>query len=230
MLNVAVILAGGIGTRVGGNIPKQLLPLEDGRSILEHSVQAFEDAENIDEIVVVMHPDYRIEVQTMLLKNGWQKVEQIIAGGQERWESSWNAIKAIEAFHPNEDVNVLLHDAARPYVSQRIIADVIDALQAHKAVSVAIQATDTMYQCIMHNAQCTIKSIPERTIMFRAQTPQAFRLSLIHKAYKIAQLDSNPQVTDDCGIVHQYMPDVPIYVVQGEEQNRKITFKEDIYK
>ena len=96
MTNTAIILAGGIGSRVGGNMPKQLLPLEDGRSILEHSVEAFEQAECINEIGIVMHPDYIACAEEMLLRNGWQKVAFIIAGGKERWESSVNAIQEIE--------------------------------------------------------------------------------------------------------------------------------------
>ena len=96
MTNIAIILAGGIGSRVGGKMPKQLLPLEDGRSILEHSVEAFEQAECINEIGIVMHPDYIACAEEMLLRNGWQKVAFIIAGGSERWESSVNAIQEIE--------------------------------------------------------------------------------------------------------------------------------------
>ena len=161
MTNIAIILAGGIGNRVGGKMPKQLLPLEDGRSILEHSVEAFEQAECINEIGIVMHPDYIACAEEMLLRNGWQKVAFIIAGGSERWESSVNAIQKIEQRIKNKEqrigvpilqpsynhpiTNILLHDAARPFVSQQIISDVCKALETHRAVTVAIPATDTMY-------------------------------------------------------------------------------------
>ncbi|MEE1089974.1 MAG: NTP transferase domain-containing protein, partial [Paludibacteraceae bacterium] len=77
MHNVAVILAGGIGARVGGNLPKQLLPLADGKTILEHSVDAFEQAECIDEVCIVMHPDYIAEAEKMLQANGWTKMRHI---------------------------------------------------------------------------------------------------------------------------------------------------------
>lgn len=103
MTNIAVILAGGTGTRVGGGLPKQLLPLEDGRSILEHSVEAFEQAACIDGIGIVMHPDYIACAEEMLLRNGWQKVAFIIAGGKERWESSVNAIRKIEQRTKNKE-------------------------------------------------------------------------------------------------------------------------------
>ena len=95
MYNVAVILAGGIGARVGGNTPKQLLPLADRRSVLEHAVSAFEQSPHIDEVCIVMHPDYIAYAEQMLLANAWQKVRNIIPGGKERWESSVNAIRRL---------------------------------------------------------------------------------------------------------------------------------------
>ena len=239
MQNIAVILAGGIGARVGGNTPKQLLPLADGRSVLEHAVNAFEQSPHIDEVCIVMHPDYIAYAEQMLLANAWQKVRYIIPGGKERWESSVNAIrllgdKAIRREAKGEEVNLLLHDAARPFVSQAIIARVCEALEEHEAVTVAIPSIDTVYEM----ADGKVARIPARSTIMRAQTPQAFRLELIAAAYtKALGADIRDQqacaachlpATDDCGIVHEYMPDVPIYIVEGEEQNKKITFKEDI--
>ena len=80
---------------MGGNIPKQLLPLADGSSVLEHAVNAFEQSPCINEVCIVMHPDYIAYAEQMLLANAWQKVRQIIPGGKERWESSVNAIRAM---------------------------------------------------------------------------------------------------------------------------------------
>ena len=239
MRNIAVILAGGIGARVGGNTPKQLLPLADGRSVLEHAVCAFEQSHHIDEVCIVMHPDYIAYAEQMLLANAWQKVHHIIPGGKERWESSVNAIrrlgdKAIRREANGEEVNLLLHDAARPFVSQEIISRVCEALEQHEAVTVAIPSTDTVYEMV----DGKVARIPQRSTIMRAQTPQAFRLELIAEAYaKALGVDNlNAEVcavcslpaTDDCGIVHKHMPEVPIYIVEGEEQNKKITFKEDI--
>ena len=226
-MNIAVVLAGGIGARVGGNLPKQLLPLADGKTILEHSVSAFDEADCIDEVCIVMHPDYICEAEKMLGSNNWTKVRRIIPGGKERWESSVNAIRKYqEVLSADEFVkaNILLHDAARPFVSQRIVTDVCKALEEHEAVVVAVPSTDTVYE--MHNG--CVARIPNRSTIMRAQTPQAFRLGLIAKAYDIALSSSNMQVTDDCGILFSYMPNQPIHIVAGNEQNRKITFKEDI--
>ena len=236
MHNVAVILAGGIGARVGGILPKQLLPLSDGHSVLEHAVSAFEQSPYIDEVCIVMHPNYIAHAEQMLLANAWQKVRHIIPGGKERWESSVNAIRAFTPYtlHPTPITNLLLHDAARPFVSQEIIARVCEALGEHEAVTVAIPSTDTVYEMV----DGKVARIPQRSTIMRAQTPQAFRLELIAEAYaKALGVDSlnaeacakaHLPATDDCGIVHEHMPQVPIYIVVGEEQNKKITFKEDI--
>lgn len=232
MKNIAVILAGGIGARIGGNTPKQLLPLADGRSVLEHAVEAFEQAACIDEIGIVMHKDYIAQAEEIVRRNGWQKVVFVIAGGSERWESSVNALRAVEQTIPSTEdrrhVNVLLHDAARPFVSVRIIADVCHALERHEAVTVAVPATDTIYATHEYNGGIAVTDIPDRTRLMCAQTPQGFRLHVIAEAYRLALQDPHLRATDDCGIVHRYLPTVPIYIVLGDAQNRKITYKEDL--
>lgn len=231
MTNVAVILAGGMGTRVGGNIPKQLIPLSDGRSVLEHSVDAFEAASCIDEIVIVMHPEWLKEAEKLSRRNAWQKVRQIISGGSERWESSFFAIKAItSSLAGRNEVGVFLHDAARPFVSQRILADVAEALETHAAVTVAVPVTDTLYKVRRDDVRGTkeVETIPSRTDFMRAQTPQAFHLDVLQKAFERALAQGQVAVTDDVGIVQAYMPEQPIFIVSGEEANRKITYAEDL--
>ena len=231
MTNVAVILAGGMGTRVGGNTPKQLLPLSDGRSVLEHSVDAFEAASCIDEIVIVMHPEWLKEAEELSRRNAWQKVRQIISGGTERWESSFFAIKAItSSLAGRNEVGVFLHDAARPFVSQRILADVAEALKTHAAVSVAVPVTDTLYKVRRDDVRGTkeVEAIPSRADFMRAQTPQAFHLDVLQKAFERALAQGQVAVTDDVGIVQAYMPEQPIFIVSGEEANRKITYAEDL--
>ena len=231
MTNVAVILAGGMGTRVGGNIPKQLIPLSDGRSVLEHSVDAFEEASCIDEIVIVMHPEWLKEAEKLSRRNAWQKVRQIISGGSERWESSFFAIKAISSsLAGRNEVGVFLHDAARPFVSQRILADVAEALETHAAVTVAVPVTDTLYKVRRDDVRGTkeVETIPSRTDFMRAQTPQAFHLDVLQKAFERALAQGQVAVTDDVGIVQAYMPEQPIFIVSGEEANRKITYAEDL--
>ena len=226
MRNIAVILAGGIGSRVGGETPKQLLPLADGRSILEHSIDAFEASPCIDEIAVVMHPDHISSLQKLCQTNRWQKLTKIIPGGKERWESSYNAIKAFcPPLHGEAECGILLHDAARPFVSRRIIADVCQALETHEAVTVAVPVTDTLYRTEDNQVQ----EIPDRKTFMRAQTPQAFHLNLVAEAFEDAiQKGYITSVTDDVAVLKSYNPGTPIFIVPGEETNKKITYPEDI--
>ena len=205
MRNIAFILAGGIGSRVGGDTPKQLLPLADGRSILD--------------------PDWMDEAQKMIERNSWRKVTNLIPGGKERWESSWNAISLyLKDNKPDPDTFFWFHDAARPYVSQEIIHNVGEAVKNHLAVTVAIPVTDTLY----HVQDGNVQSIKSRREYMRAQTPQAFHYAVIGPAYMRAIEKRNIQATDDVGILLAYNPEVPVYIVRGDDANRKITFKEDL--
>ena len=226
MRNIAVILAGGIGSRVGGETPKQLLPLADGRSILEHSIDAFEASPSIDEIVVVMHPDHISSLQKLCQLNRWQKLTKIIPGGAERWESSYNAIKVCtESANLDEPLSLLLHDAARPFVSQRIIADVCQALETHEAVTVAVPVTDTIYE-VRNNE---VQEVKNRRDFMRAQTPQAFHLHLIAEAFEDAiKKGYITSVTDDVAVLKAFNPSIPVFIIPGEETNKKITYPEDI--
>lgn len=205
---------------MGEDCPKQFLRLA-GRTVVEHSVDAFEHCDAIDEIVVVMHPDHLHQMQQIGEANKWTKLRHILAGGKERYLSSVAAIKACSAYG---ECNMIFHDAARPLVSNRIICDVVEALQTFSAVGVAIPMTDTVFQ----TDGDTLRSIPDRRQLQRAQTPQAFRLSTIRQAYDIALRDPDFVSTDDCGTVLRYLPNVSIHIVRGDERNVKLTYKEDI--
>ena len=211
--NIAILLAGGEGKRVGGDIPKQLRTLPDGRTVLQTCIDTFRLCPAIDDIWVVMHRDWLSYVPAGV---------HAIEGGKERWESSFRAIQAI-CEHYQEDVNVWIHDAARPFVSQRILADIAAALENHDAVTVAVPVTDTLYR----TEDGHVREIPDRKDFMRGQTPQAFHLGTIAEAFRKAMEEGQIAATDDVGIVHRYMPDVPVFIVPGEERNRKITYQED---
>lgn len=226
MKNIAIILGGGSGSRFGGDMPKQFLPL-NGKSVIEHSIDTFSSLSVIDEIAVVIHPDYIKNMKAIAEQRQWTKLTKIIAGGNERYESTYNAIKAYSGLIDETQTNFILHDAARPWVSTDIITRVVSALEQHEAVAVGIHSTDTIWQCSSDTVP-TIQQIPIRQQMWRAQTPQAFRFSLLRKAYTKAVQNPAFQPTDDCGVVYSYCQDSPIYVVEGSESNRKITFPSDL--
>jgi 2-C-methyl-D-erythritol 4-phosphate cytidylyltransferase len=222
MRTVAVVLAGGSGARLGGTTPKQLQLLA-GRTLLEHCVAAFDAAPGVDEIVVVM-PAGLIAEATQILGSR-PKVSQIIEGGTDRPGSTSRAIDLLS--RSGEDCNVLFHDAARPLVDQRIIADCVAGLAKCEALGVVVPTADT----IVELADGVMTSIPPRESLGRCQTPQGFRLSVIRRAYQLAAADRESgvfQATDDCGIVLRYLPDVPVRAVSGSERNLKITYPGDL--
>lgn len=223
MMNIAVILAGGVGSRLGYGTPKQFFKVA-GKTVIEHTIDVFEKHNQIDEIAVVINKNYIAEIENFVLVNEWKKVKKILLGGDERYLSSLSAIQAYEEF---DDCNLIFHDAVRPLVNDRIIDDVINALRFYNAVDVAVRATDTIIE--VDEKGEFINHIPNRKYLRRGQTPQAFRLKTIKKAYQIALQDSLFESSDDCGTVVKYLKEEKVGVVLGEESNMKLTYKEDAY-
>lgn len=218
--NIAIILAGGVGSRLGMSTPKQFFKVA-GKMVVEHTIDVFERNQHIDEIAIVSNPALVADFENIVLRNKWRKVKKILKGGAERYYSSLSAITAYQ----NEDANLIFHDAVRPLVSQRIIDDVVKALDTHRAVNVAVPSADTIIEV---NGDF-ITNIPDRSRLRRGQTPQAFDRQLIADAYEKALKDPNFRTTDDCGVVRTYLPEEPIFVVRGEESNMKLTYREDTY-
>lgn len=207
---------------MGYSTPKQFYKVA-GKTVIEHTIDAFETHSGIDEIAVVMNEACIDRMEDIILHNKWHKLKKLLKGGAERYMSTLSAVESYDG----EEVNLIFHDAVRPLVSRRIIDDVLVALKDHEAIDVAVPATDTIIE--VNDAGDTISSIPPRAMLRRGQTPQAFRLSVIKEAYRRALQDSSFVSTDDCGTVIKYMPEVPVYVVYGEESNMKLTYKEDSY-
>lgn len=224
MKNIAVILAGGSGSRFGMDIPKQFAKLA-GKTIIEHTIEVFEKHNLIDEICIVIKNNWKYKIEELVISNKYIKVKRIISGGEERKDSSLSAINAYSNnLSPDSNINLIFHDAVRPFVSDKIIDDVIKSLSQYNAIDVAINAVDTIIEVKNGN----IIKIPNRANMMQGQTPQAFKLNTIKNAYEIASKDKDFKPTDDCGIVKKYMPNEDIYVVQGSLENIKITHKQDI--
>ncbi len=219
--NVAVILAGGSGKRMGGEVPKQFL-IVAGQSILSHTINVFQSHRYIDEIIIVGHADYIEEIRTIVNHSAFSKVIRIIKGGTERYHSTLAALKVC----CGTDCNLIIHDAVRPLVNDRIIDDVIDSLNYHKAVGVAIPATDTIVET--EAGQMYITHIPDRAKLFQMQTPQGFDYATLKKAFDIALNDPDFTVTDDCGVIKKYFPEEKIFLVHGDVANIKLTWPEDL--
>lgn len=219
--NIAVVLAGGSGRRIGGDLSKQFIEV-NGRAIIEYSIDAFEKCAGIDEIAVVVNKEFVSEMNRIVARNSWTKLKKILDGGVERSDSSLSAIRAYDGVN----CNLIFHDAVRPLVSQRIIADVVDALRKYNAVAVSIPSTDTIVE--VDESGQFIGRIPKRSKLRCQQTPQAFNYEVIAKAYNLALADSNFVATDDCGVVARYLPEEKIFIVDGDDSNIKITYRKDL--
>lgn len=217
---VAVVLAGGVGQRYGAGRPKQLEPL-GGVPILVRSVRAFADSVDVDDVLVVVAPEARDQVHSLLDAAGLTDV-RLVDAGILRSDSTRAALAVLG----DRDCDVLLHDAARPLVDGRVIHDCVRALESERAVTAAIASTDTVAET--HEGHIT--AVPERSALRNVQTPQGFRLAVIQEAF--ARLDADQDrvadPSDDCSLVLHYLPDVPIAVVEGSLRNLKITHPHDL--
>ena len=216
-MNVAAILSGGTGTRAKAGMPKQFVNL-GGKMVIERTIEAFNVHPQIDEIIVVSHPDYTGMLKEIQL--AYEKWHLTVEGGSERYLSSWAAIRACENFKGN----LLIHDAARPNVSSELISRVIMALADFPAAVPVLPLTDTLLEA---DGDC-VKCVPLRQNFRNAQTPQGFHLDVIRHAFQLAMNDVNCCFTDDCSVVLHYLPAIKVKMVHGDFSNQKLTYHSDI--
>ncbi|HAO9084458.1 TPA: bifunctional cytidylyltransferase/SDR family oxidoreductase, partial [Escherichia coli] len=190
----------------------------------EYTVEAFEKSLNIDEIIIVSHPSYVDLIWKFVKKNQWKKVTKVFNGGKERFDSTYSALQGLEGEDNNS--NILLHDAVRPLINESIINNCIDALRNFEAVDVVIPSADTLVE--VYDDGC-ISNIPNRAVMRRGQTPQAFKLGTLKQAYQRAINAQRFSFTCDCGVVRSMVPGVRVATVVGAESNMKVTHPIDLF-
>jgi 2-C-methyl-D-erythritol 4-phosphate cytidylyltransferase / 2-C-methyl-D-erythritol 2,4-cyclodiphosphate synthase len=212
----AIIAAGGVGTRLGADRPKQLLELH-GRSILERSVEAFDGHPAIAETIVVLPPDLAASPPAWLAARPQVRVA---AGGVRRQDSVANGFDLVDAA---TDV-VLVHDAARPFVTPEVIARVIAGAAAHGAAIAAIPVRDTVKRAEKRNGQPVITDTIPREPLYLAQTPQGFAHGVLRDAIALGR--SGVEATDEAMLAEQAGHSVR--VVDGSAANVKITTAEDL--
>lgn len=213
-----VIPAGGIGKRFGSETPKQLFKI-NGVPILKLTIQKFQACRAIDVIVVVSHPNYIDDIRRWVQGENFSKIKSVVAGGEHRQDSVWNGIKEILKF--NVDI-LLIHDGVRPFVSNELIQNVINAVAENEAAVPAVAPKDTIKTS---DGKGFLINTPNRNTLFAVQTPQGFKTKLIVDAYEKAYTN-NFYGTDDAGLVECL--GVKIKIVEGEYTNIKITTKEDL--
>lgn len=214
----AIIVAGGSGKRMGMGIKKQFITLR-GKTVLAHAIEAFNKSEIIDEIIVVVGKEDQEKVKRDIVDfYQYTKVSQIVAGGAERQDSVYNGLMATS----KEVKYVMIHDGARPFISETVLENALAYTKEKEATVVAVPVKDTIK---IVNTELEVEATPNRSTLWSVQTPQSFKRELLIKAYQYAH-EKNLQVTDDSMLVEAYGHKV--YVVEGEYNNIKITTPEDL--
>lgn len=217
--NAAIIVAGGSGKRMGTAIKKQFIKLKD-KEILAYTIEAFNKVDEIDEIIVVTGKEDIEKVRKEIIERyQFKKVKRVVAGGKERQDSVYNGLIAVSA----ETSYVMIHDGARPFISEVIIKKALQETKDYKATIVAMPVKDTIK--LVDKEQGVVEETPDREKLWMVQTPQTFEKELLLNAYKQAE-ERQLQVTDDSMIVEAYGHKV--HVVLGEYTNIKITTPEDL--
>lgn len=215
---LAVIVAAGTGSRMKADVPKQFLKI-GGKTIIENTVSKFDENRYIDGFFVVVGSDY-LDYAKMLMC-GTEKLIEIVAGGRTRQESVFNALQKIEG-----NPIVLIHDGARPYVSDDIIEAVVHGAYNFGAAVPAMEVSDTIKSSVCLDGENTfVKASMDRSMLRSVQTPQGFEFELLKSAHVNAK-EMAIQATDDATLVEAMGE--PVCIVPGESQNIKITRKEDM--
>ena len=220
-----VIVAGGVGKRMGADMPKQFLNLAD-RPIIMHTLDAFLKCPGLEQIYMGVHPewvDYMEELVVQYVSKEEQKRVHLVPGGAERNDTIMNVIGQIEADFGTEETHyIITQDGVRPFVTQRLIEDHIRAVVQYKAVDTAIPAVDTI---IVSKDGIFISDIPERKYLYQSQTPQSFQMDLLKELYTGLAPEEKAVLTDACKICT--VRGVPVHIVEGEVSNMKITTTAD---
>lgn len=226
----AIVLAGGKGSRMGSEIPKQYLPI-DGKPLLWYTLRAFTESDVTDIVLVVGTGEIERCQREYVEQYGFTKIVAIVEGGKERYDSVECGLAAIVAQSLPTDV-VLVHDAARACILPRTIHGVIERAQESGACIAAVPVKDTIKQS---EDGKTVSATPPRSTLWTVQTPQGFSYSLLQKAYdNMEQLRrENPQgfgaltITDDACVVETFLQQT-VWIVSGEYTNIKVTTPEDM--
>ena len=215
-ISTAVIVAAGKGRRMGTEISKQFLPL-CGKEILAHTVEKFEQAACIRDIILVTGGDALQDVRQMVQEYGWKKIISVTEGGKERQYSVFLGLQQV----PQDTEIVLIHDGVRPFVTEEILERSIAAAKETGGCVAGVPAKDTIKVC---DAEGFAIATPDRSTLRQIQTPQTFRRKEILAAYEKAKADGFLG-TDDASVAEHSFP---VRVIMGSYRNIKITTKEDL--
>lgn len=223
MKNFAVILAGGVGKRVGADIPKQFIKLSDTPLIIL-TIRKILSVKSFDKIFIAIHPEWYNFLQEML--NNYQIDDTkivLVNGGKERLDSIENVLSKITQCHLSSEQDiVVICDAVRPFVSKEILQNSIDKSREYGACVCTIPAADTM----LYVKDNVVTAVPPRKNIFHGQAPDSFRVSILNNALRSLTEDEKKLITGTAQIC--VIKNIPVYTIEGNVKNIKITTPEDI--
>ena len=223
MTTIGAILAGGVGKRMGGDIPKQFL-LVNNIPIIVYTIKIFLTTPEFDLIYIVIHQSWK-KYLIDILQNYQIDSERlrIIDGGEERINSIENLVTAVSSNKNSSDDIIVIHEAVRPFVSQEILVNSIHAAEKYGAVVAAVPATDTMLFIEGNNS---VSSIPDRSKIYHGQAPDSFKVGLLKSALDSLSSDEKKIITGTSQIC--LLRGIPIHTIKGDSKNFKITTLSDL--
>lgn len=217
----AAVLAGGSGLRMGGNMPKQFLCVAD-RPIIIRSIDAFLMSGSVDRIFVAVSSDFLDYTKGLVAEHiGDSSKITVVKGGRNRNETLLNVLRNIERI--NDDDVILTHDAVRPFIDKRIIDENISAAREYGACNTVVPAVDTI---LRSSDGKFIESVPVRSEIFHAQTPQSFGVKKLLALYENLSDEDMEKFTDSCSVF--LSAGERVFLVTGDRNNIKLTYPEDI--
>ena len=218
-ISTAVIVAAGKGRRMGTEISKQFLPL-CGKEILAHTVEKFEKAACIRDIILVTGGDALQDVRQMAQEYGWKKIISVTEGGKERQDSVFLGLQQV----PQDTEIVLIHDGVRPLINGKLISDNIESVKRNGSAITCVRVNETVLE-VKEDGE--IANIPKREDSRLARAPQSFWLSEILKVHEKALSENKIDFIDSCSMMKYY--GYKLYLIEGPSENIKITTPEDFY-
>ncbi len=223
-MNIAVIFAGGSGTRMHTkDKPKQFL-LVHGKPIIIHTVELFQYHPLIDKIVVVCIEDWIPYMEELVFRYRLNKIEKIVPGGATGQLSIFNGLKAADELYGSEGNIVLIHDGVRPLIDEKCITDNIDSVKANGSAITCVNAKETV---VLVDEEGHVTEVPDRSRSRLARAPQSFWLNEILAAQNKAVSEGYTNFIDSCTLMRHYGHDISVVI--GPDENIKITTPDDFY-
>ncbi len=222
-MNIALIFAGGIGSRMGSDTPKQFLEW-NGKAIIIHTLNVFETHPDIDEIVIACKEDWIDYTRGLIRKEGIRKVVSIVPGGATALDSQLNGLREIRRLHPDAEAAVLIHDGVRPLVDADTIRRNIESVWQNGNAVTVTRAIETV---VVIDGDGAVKEILDRDACRMAKAPQSFRLSDILAVHEQALSEGNHGFIDSASMMIRYGH--TLHTVMGEPENIKVTTPSDYY-